>query len=215
MSGQFGQVSILFSRSGGCDRISKIGHRQRSLPDRGADAVGAGVAAADDDNAAAARIGSPAAAGSPLTRRFCCGKKSMAKWMPSSSRPGTGRSRGFSAPPVRDDRIVVGNELVGGEVDADMRAVVEHHALGLHLRDAAVDVMLFHLEVGNAVAKQPAGLGKFFRRRGSHARRVRVAARRPGLPSEPTVATFLLLRLGQASCSSPLWRGRPSRIRSI
>ena len=40
-----------------------------------------------------------------------------------------------------------------------MDAVVKGDALGLHLRDAAVDVMLFHLEIGNAVAQQPAGLG--------------------------------------------------------
>ena len=36
---------------------------------------------------------------------------------------------------------------------------MEHHAFGLHLRDAAVDVVLLHLEVGNAVAQKAAGLG--------------------------------------------------------
>src|SRR5258707_9507304 len=40
-----------------------------------------------------------------------------------------------------------------------MDAVVKGDALGFHLRDAAVDVMLLHLEIGNAVAQQPAGLG--------------------------------------------------------
>ena len=40
-----------------------------------------------------------------------------------------------------------------------MGAVVKGDALGLHLRDAAVDVMLFHLEIGNAVTQQPTGLG--------------------------------------------------------
>ena len=38
---------------------------------------------------------------------------------------------------------------------------MEGDALGLHLRDAAVDDVLFHLEVGNAVAQQAAGLGVF------------------------------------------------------
>src|SRR6201999_652223 len=42
---------------------------------------------------------------------------------------------------------------------ADRRVVMEDHALGHHLRDAAVDDVLFHLEVGNAVAQQAAGLG--------------------------------------------------------
>ena len=37
---------------------------------------------------------------SPALARFCCGNSSMAKCTPSSSRPGTGRSRDCSAPPV-------------------------------------------------------------------------------------------------------------------
>ena len=40
-----------------------------------------------------------------------------------------------------------------------MGAVMEGHALGLHLRDADVDDALLHLEVGDAVAQQAAGLG--------------------------------------------------------
>ena len=36
---------------------------------------------------------------------------------------------------------------------------MEGHAFRLHLRDAAVDEVLLHLEVGNAVAQQAAGLG--------------------------------------------------------
>ena len=42
-----------------------------------------------------------------------------------------------------------------------MDAVMEGDALGFHLRDAAVDDVLFHLEVGNAIAQQAAGLGEF------------------------------------------------------
>ena len=37
---------------------------------------------------------------SPATTLFCCGRNSIAKCTPSSSRPGTGRSRLVSAPPV-------------------------------------------------------------------------------------------------------------------
>ena len=36
---------------------------------------------------------------------------------------------------------------------------MEGHAFGLHLLTPRVDVMLLHLEVGNAVAQQAAGLG--------------------------------------------------------
>src|SRR5258707_13363476 len=40
-----------------------------------------------------------------------------------------------------------------------MDAIVKGDALGFHLGDAAVDDVLLHLEIGNAVAQQPAGLG--------------------------------------------------------
>ena len=55
-------------------------------------------------------------------------------------------------------RVIVLEQHFGRDVDADMRAVMEYDAFRLHLFDAAVDVMLFHLEIGNAVAQQPAGL---------------------------------------------------------
>ena len=42
-----------------------------------------------------------------------------------------------------------------------MGAVMERHAFRIHLRHAAIDVILLHLEVGNAVAQQAAGLGVF------------------------------------------------------
>ena len=38
---------------------------------------------------------------SPALTLFCCGGNSIAKWMPSRSRPGTGRSRGLGAAAVR------------------------------------------------------------------------------------------------------------------
>ena len=41
-----------------------------------------------------------------------------------------------------------------------MDAVMEGDAFGFHLRHAAVDDVLFHLEVGNAIAQQAAGLGE-------------------------------------------------------
>ena len=140
----------------------EIGHRQRALPDRGADAIGAGIAAADDDDVLAAgedrlaRRRRLAADAPVLLRQEIHGEVDAIELA-----AGNGQVARLLGAAGQDDCIIVGNELVGGDVDADMRAVVEHHALGLHLRDAAVDVMLFHLEVGNAVAKEAAGLGEF------------------------------------------------------
>ena len=40
-----------------------------------------------------------------------------------------------------------------------MDAIMKRDAFGFHLRHAAVDDVLFHLEIGNAVAQKAAGLG--------------------------------------------------------
>ena len=80
----------------------ELTHGERALPVRGAEAVGAGVAAADDDDVLVLR-GDEAVVRdmpSPSLRRFCSGRYSIAKWMPSRSRPGTGRSRGVVEPPA-------------------------------------------------------------------------------------------------------------------
>ena len=217
-SGQFGQVSILFSCSGGAGRISKL--VTDSAPWRIEVPMQSEPVSPPPMTTTclpSARIGSAPSAASPLTRRFCCGRKSMAKWTPLSSRPGTGRSRGFSAPPVSTTASWSARSFVGRHIDADMGAVMKHHAFGLHLRDAAVDVMLLHLEVGNAVAQQAAGLGVFLvdvnvvagareLLRAGQARRAR--SRQPRLSCR-----FFRRRLG---LSSPWrWRGRRWRIRSI
>src|SRR5439155_3202660 len=71
---------------------------------------------------------------------------------------------GFRAAGQRD-RVILSEQLAW--IDralrraADMDAVMEGHALGFHLRHAAVDDVLFHLEIGNAVAEQATGLGEF------------------------------------------------------
>ncbi len=55
--------------------------------------------------------------------------------------------------------VVIGEQLLDLDVDADIDAAMEGDALALHLLDAAVDEVLLHLEIGNAVAQQAARLG--------------------------------------------------------
>ncbi len=79
----------------------KLMHRLRSLAVGSAQAIRARIAAADDHHALACSQNSAGIGNvSPSLRRFCCGRNSMAKWMPFNSRPGTCRSRGCSAPPA-------------------------------------------------------------------------------------------------------------------
>ena len=100
-SGQLGQVSSLSSTLGGVGMISswvtlsapwRIEVPMQSEP--------VSPPPMTTTCLPAARIGSLVPTGSPDTRRFCCGRKSMAKWTPARSRPGTGRSRDASAPPA-------------------------------------------------------------------------------------------------------------------
>ena len=78
----------------------------------------------------------------------------------------------------KNDRVEIFEQADGIEIDPDIDAVVEIHALRLHLHDAAVDHVFFHLEVGNAVAQQTAGFGILLVRHALHGRRARAAARR-------------------------------------
>ena len=80
----------------------------------------------------------------------------MAKWMPCNSRPGTFKSRECSAPP---ESRMASNSLrksSTGTSVADMRIRLELDTLGRHLLDAAVDQVLLHLEIRDAVAQQAA-----------------------------------------------------------
>ena len=57
---------------------------------------------------------------------------------------------------------MLGFQLSACHVNADLRVVMKGHALGLHLLDAAVNAVLFHFEIGNAIAQQATGFGVFF-----------------------------------------------------
>ena len=91
-------------------------HGERLLAVAGAEAIGAGIAAADDDDALAGgeNLGRGITV-SPWQRLFCCGRNSMAKWMPLSSRPGIFRSRGCSEPPGEKDGVEVAAEIFHGD----------------------------------------------------------------------------------------------------
>ncbi len=55
--------------------------------------------------------------------------------------------------------VVVFDEAFAAHRHADMGVVMEDDAFRLHLLDAPVDMALFELEVGNAVAEQAARPG--------------------------------------------------------
>jgi hypothetical protein len=60
-------------------------------------------------------------------------------------------------------RVVELQQVLRRKIDAHMDAVAKHHAFRLHLLQAAIDMGLFHLEIGNAVAQQAAGTRVLFK----------------------------------------------------
>ena len=159
-SGQFGQVSGLFSCSGGCGMISKL--VTDSAPWRNEVPMQSEPVSPPPMTMTClplARIGSSAGRllagdaavllrqeihGEMDALELAAGHRQIARLLGAA-----GQHHG----------VVVLEQLVGRQIDADIGAVMERDAFRLHLRDAAVDMDLFHLEVGNAVAEQAAGLG--------------------------------------------------------
>ena len=82
----------------------------------------------------------------------------MAKWTPESSRPGTSRSRGCPAPEGEEDHVEVAAQVARGDVFPDGDARLEADPFGFHLANAPVQDVLLQLEVGDAVAQEPADL---------------------------------------------------------
>ena len=102
-------------------------------------------------------LSSGAVTGRPATRRFCCTRYSMARCTPASSAPGSVSARWRWAPVASTSASWRARSSSNGDVGADGDAERELDALGHELLDPAVDQVLLELEVGDAVAQQPAG----------------------------------------------------------
>src|SRR5690606_27180863 len=116
-------------------------HRESALPVRGADAVGAGVAAADDDDVpAAGEDGPDIVEWLVADAAVLLGQEIHGEMDAVELAAGDGQvARAFGAA-GEGHGVVVGGKGVDGDVAADMHAIVEGDALGLELGDAAVEM---------------------------------------------------------------------------
>ena len=131
-----------------------------------AQAVGAGVAAADDDDALAGRknvergIERVAVAALVLLRQKFHGVVNALQFA-----AGNLQDRGDArTPPARTMASKSRRRSSTANVRADFGIGDELHALGGHLFEAAVDDVLLQLEFGNAVAQQSADAVRLSRR---------------------------------------------------
>src|SRR5262245_5883352 len=136
----------------------ELRHRDRTLTERGADAVGAGIAAADHHHALPRRKNRFDLAlrfarnATVLLRQIGHGEvdafEIAARDFEVAGMLGTAREQ---------NGVIVVLQRLDGEVEADMNVAVKSDAFGLHLLHAAFDDVFLHLEIGNAVAEQAAG----------------------------------------------------------
>ena len=181
MFGHSGHGFSAARASGGAGSSSSWRHRCGTLAMHGAEAVRAGVAAADDDDVLAGG-GDRAGLGtsSPWQRRFCCVRYSIAKWMPgelAARHREVARAAGAAG---EQHGIEVAAQIGSGDVDADVHAGAEHHALGLQQVEPPIEDALLQLELGDAVAQQSADAIGFLEHRDAVAGAIEL--RRRGQP---------------------------------
>ena len=123
----------------------------------GPQAVGAGIAAAEDDDALASGgddlvLGDVVAGNDAVLR----GQEVHRQVDAVELAPGDGEIAGVGRAAGEADGVEFVQQVARVHVDADVDAGAEDDALGLHLLEAAVDEALLHLELGDAVAEEAA-----------------------------------------------------------
>jgi hypothetical protein len=130
-------------------------HRKGTLAVRGAEAVRASVAAAEDHHALAGRED---LAGDGVARHdlVLLGQEVHREVDPGELAARHAQVARLGRAAREHDRVELAAQLGRVHIRADVHAGAEGHALGLHLRHPPVDEVLLHLEVGDAVAQESA-----------------------------------------------------------
>ena len=127
---------------------------------RSADAVRAGIAAANDHHMLASGRDTAVRCGAelviPCHPLILLGQEIHGE-MDATKLPAFDQEvSGNLGSAGHDQDLVVIHQALDGDVDANLEAGAKDDPLGLHLLNPAVDDVLFHLEVRNAVAEQAA-----------------------------------------------------------
>ena len=131
-------------------------HAARALAQRGADAVRAGVAAADHDHLPSLRVQVRRNFGAVLLRVIVAAQI-IHRLMHAGERPPRAFqiARLFTAE-GEHQRVMLLAQGVHRQIAPDFHAGMEGHALRLHLFQAAVNQRLVQFEIGDAVTQQAA-----------------------------------------------------------
>ena len=214
-SGQSGQVSALFSRTGGCGMTSSwvtdAAPWRFEVPTQSEPVSPPPITTTCLSLALSVPLGAARDSSSPALRLFCCVRKSMAKWMPGELAARHRQVARELRAARQGDGVIAFEQRLDRDDGADFDAGAELDALGFHLAHAPVDVALLHLEVGNAVAQQAADAVGLLeqRHRMAGTRELLGAGHAGGARADDGDALAGLLRPAPAARPSP----RPSRDR--
>ena len=150
-------VSPLFGRA---RHDLELVHARRTLAVRGAQAVRAGVATADDhhplvfrgDGRLSVGVEHGVAVGGLIGPRQVFHRLKDTGELPARD----GQVAPVGGATGQHHGVELLAEFGGGDIDADVHTGPERGAFGRHLLESAVDVALLHLEFGDAVAQQTA-----------------------------------------------------------
>ena len=134
-----------------------------ALAMRRAQAIGAGVAAADDDHMLVLRS-DRAATDDPIlfATAVLRGQVLHREVDALELAAGHGQIARGRGPAGQHDRVEIATELIDRHLDADVRPGPERHPFLAHQREPAIEDAFLELELGNAVAQQPAdAIGAF------------------------------------------------------
>ena len=95
---------------------------------------------------------------SPSATRLACGQELHGLVDPAELAAGDRQVARLGGAHREHHRVVPLAQALAGQVAADVDAGPEHGALAAHLVQPPVEVLLLHLELGDAVAQQPADL---------------------------------------------------------
>ncbi len=133
----------------------QLRHGRGTLPDGRAQAVRPGVAAADDDDVLP---GGRQRGRLQIARAHPVGKRKVLHSLvnPRQLPPRHGQFAPRGRPRGEHHGVVSGPKLIGPDVPSDRRRRTELGPLGQHLLQPPLKMVLLHLELGDAVAHQPA-----------------------------------------------------------
>ena len=143
--------------SGGRGKQLELVDRRAALPVHRAEAVGAGVAPADDHHVLAPGVDEPVVGDVVTLAALVLQREELHREVDARElAAGNRKITGDACATGEDDRVVLALQLAHRHAAPDIRVGTEGHTFLLHQREPAVEDAFLHLELGDAIAEETA-----------------------------------------------------------